>query len=196
MIVLLTQNAGKARVAGADVNLIVKPWRGGTLRGALEYVDSEYKRFILEESALFVPPGRVGCPVSPPNAQGLVTVDCSGRPLVRSPKWSGNAGLNQVFELGDSGSVVFDSDVAFATKRYLTTDFIPAELAKGYANVSASLTYNAPEAKWFVSAFVRNLTNAKIFTGGGGHQAAFVTGWVTSNIAPPRTYGARFGVKF
>ena len=196
VIVLLTQNAGKARVAGADVNLIVKPWTGATLRGALEYVDSEYKQFILEESALFVPPGRVGCPVSAPNAQGLVTVDCSGKPLVRSPKWSGNAGFNQVFNLAGGGNVAFDSDVAFASKRFLTTDFIPAELAKAYANISASLTYNAPGDKWFVSAFVRNLTKAKIFTGGGGHQAAFVTGWVTSNIAPPRTYGARLGVKF
>jgi iron complex outermembrane receptor protein len=196
LIVLLTQNAGKARVAGGDVNLVVRPWTGGTLRGAIEYVDSEYKQFVIQQSAMFVPPGRVGCGVSAPNAQGLVTVDCSGKPLIRSPKWSGNAGFNQVIDMANGGNFTIDADVSFAGSRYVSADFTAAQLAKSYANISASLTYNAPDSRWFVSAFVRNLTNAVIYTGGGGHQAAFVSGWNTSNIAPPRTWGGRFGVKF
>jgi iron complex outermembrane recepter protein len=195
-IVLLTQNAGKAKVQGIETNLVFKAWQGGTLRGAVSYVDSEYKSFIIQQSALFVPPGRVACPVSAPNAQGLVTIDCSGRPLIRSPKWSGNIGLTQVFELGNSGNVAFDADMAFASKRFVTADFTAAQLAGSYQNISAALTYNAPEDRWFVSAWIRNLTNEKIYSGGGGHQAAFVSGWNTSNIAPPRTYGVRAGVKF
>ena len=196
VIVLLTQNAGKARVAGGNVNVVARPWRGGTLRGSLEYVDSEYKRFLLTQSARFVPPGRTGCAVSAPNAQGLVTVDCSGQRLIRSPKWSGNLGLSQQFGLGNAGDLVFDADMAFASKRFVTADFTAAQLARSYQNISASITYNAPADRWFVGAYVRNLTNEKIYTGGGGHQAAFVTGWNTSNIAPPRTYGARAGVRF
>jgi iron complex outermembrane recepter protein len=39
------------------------------------------------------------------------------------------------------------------------------------------------------------VTNAAIYTGGGGNQAGFVSGWNTSKIAPPRTYGVRAGVK-
>jgi iron complex outermembrane recepter protein len=196
LIVLLTQNAGKAKVQGLDVNFKARAWRGGTLHAAVEYVDSEYKAFVLQQSALFVPPGRVACPVSAPSSQGLVTVDCSGKPLVRSPKWSGNAGFSQEVDVGNGGNITFMADVAFASRSYETTDFIAAELAKGYSNVSASLTYNAADGKWFVSAFGRNLTNEEIYTGGGGHQAAFVGGWVTSNIAPPRTYGARLGLRF
>lgn len=196
LIVLLTQNAGKARVAGVDVNVVAKPWEGGTIRGAIEYVDSEYKQFIIQQSAMFVPPGRVGCPVSAPNAQGLVTVDCSGKPLIRSPKWSGNFGVSQEIGLGNGGNVTLDADVSFAGERYVSADFTAAQLAKSYANVSASLTYNAPDKRWFASAFVRNLTNAVIYSGGGGHQAAFVSGWNTSNISPPRTWGGRIGVRF
>ena len=195
-LVLLTQNAGAARVAGANVSVVAKPWPGGTLRGAIEYVDSEYKQFTIVQSARFVPPGRVGCPVTAPNAQGLVTIDCSGRPLIRSPKWSGNVGLTQVFDLTGGGNVTFDADLSFASKRYINADFTPAQLAKGYTNISASLTYNAPGDHWFLGAFVRNLTNAEIYTGGGGHQAGFVSGWNTSNIASPRTWGGRVGVKF
>jgi iron complex outermembrane recepter protein len=196
LIVLLTQNAGKATVQGLDLNLVAKIWQGGTLHAAVEYVDSKYKEFILQESVQFVPPGRVACAVSAPNAQGLVTVDCSGKPLVRSPEFSGNAGISQAFNLAGGGNITLAADVAFAGRSYETTDFIAAEYAKSYSNVSASLTYKAPNDKWFISAFGRNLTNAEIYSGGGGHQAAFVTGWVTSNIAPPRTFGARFGVKF
>ena len=195
-IVLLTQNAGKAKVSGIETSVVAKPWTGGTLRGSLSYVDSEYKRFLIQQSALFVPPGRVACPVSAPNAQGLVTIDCSGQPLIRSPKWSGNIGLTQLFEISNGGNVAFDADLAFASKRFVTADFTAGQLAKGYENVSASLTYNAPDDRWFFGGWVRNLTNAKIYSGGGGHQAAFVAGWNTSNIAPPRTYGMRAGVKF
>jgi iron complex outermembrane recepter protein len=195
-IVLLTQNAGKARVAGAEANIVFKAWHGGTLRGAVSYVDSEYKRFTIVQSALFVPPGRVACPVSPPSPQGLVTVDCSGFAMIRSPKWSGNIGLTQVFDLSNGGNVAFDADMAFASSRFVSADFTAAQLAKSYQNISASLTYNAPDDRWFVSAFVRNLTNEAIYSGGGGHQAAFVAGWNTSNIAPPRTWGGRIGVKF
>ena len=196
VIVLLTQNAGKARVSGLDIDLTAKPWKGGTLHAAVEYVNSAYQEFILQESALFVPPGRVACPVSAPNTRGLVTVDCSGKSLVRSPDWSGNAGVTHAFALTNGGDLTLGADVAFAGGSYETTDFIAAEYAPSWSNVSATLTYNAPNDRWFVGAFGRNLTNAEIYTGGGGHQAAFVSGWVTSNIAPPRTYGARFGVKF
>lgn len=142
------------------------------------------------------PPGRVACPVSAPNAQGLVTVNCSGFPMIRSPKWSGNVGFTQVFELGNGGDVSFDADMSFASSRFVSADCTAAQLAKAYQNISDSLTYNAPDDRWFVSAFVRNLTNEAIYSGGGGHQAAFVAGWNTSNIAPPRTWGDRVGVKF
>jgi iron complex outermembrane recepter protein len=126
-IVLLTQNAGKARVAGVETSLVVKPWKGGTLRGALSYVDSEYKQFTITQSALFVPPGRVACPVTVPNAQGLVMINCSGQPLIRSPKWSGNVGFTQAFEMADSGNVTFDADLAFASKRFINADFTAAQ---------------------------------------------------------------------
>jgi iron complex outermembrane receptor protein len=77
----------------------------------------------------------------------------------------------------------------------VTADFTAARLAKAYPNVSTALTYNAPDDKWFISAYVRNLTNAKIYSGVGGHQAAFA-GRNTSNIVPPRTWGVRTCVKF
>jgi iron complex outermembrane receptor protein len=194
-IVLLTQNAGKARIFGGNINVVARPWTGASIHGSVEYNNSKYTQFAVTELALFVPPGRVGCPVSAPDSSGLVTIDCSGKPLVRSMKWSGNAGVTQVFDLPNSGNVTIDGDVTVGGPRYLSTDFTPEQYVKGYANVSASLTYNAPNDRWFVSAFVRNLTNVAIFNG-GGFQSSFVNGWSTNYIQPPRTYGGRIGVKF
>jgi iron complex outermembrane recepter protein len=196
LIVLLTQNAGQATVKGLDVDLVAKPWEGGSVHAAVEYVNSNYNSFVLTEQAEFVPPGRVNCPVTAPNEQGLVTVDCSGKPLVRSPEWSGNLGITQSMDLAGGGTVSLGADLAFASGSYQTTDFIAAEQTGSWTNLSTSLTYNAPHDAWYVSAYGRNLTNQVIYTGGGGHQAAFVSGWVTSSIAPPRTFGVRLGVRF
>jgi iron complex outermembrane receptor protein len=101
-----------------------------------------------------------------------------------------------VFDFKNGGNVTFDSDVAFASGRFVSTSFVPNSKVDGYANVSASLTYNAPNDRWFISAYARNITKAKVYTGGGGDQSPFVTGFVTSTIGAPRTYGVRTGVKF
>ncbi|PCG13101.1 TonB-dependent receptor [Sphingomonas adhaesiva] len=195
LVSIATQNAGKARVLGGNLNVIAKPWRGGTLRGSVEYLDAEYREYLVQQPAAFVSPQRTTCAISAPNAGGIVTVDCSGKTLIRSPRWSGAVGFGQEVDLA-GGTLAFDADAAFATSRYLTTDFLPSQRADGYVNVSLSLSYRPAGDRWLIGAFVRNLTNEVIYTGGGGTQSPFVDGWTTSAIAPPRTYGARFRVSF
>lgn len=199
-LALTTQNAGQARVYGLNADLRVKPAAGTTLHAGVEYLNSRYTDFAFAQAALVTPPGSTGCAVSPsslpPSPIGpFVDVNCSGLPLVRAPKWSGNVGFNQVVDLS-RGNIVFDTDVAFASGRYTSTAFVPNSKVDGYANWSASLTYNAPDDRWFVSGYVRNITNAKMYTGGGGDQSPFVTGYVTSSIGAPRTYGVRLGLSF
>jgi iron complex outermembrane recepter protein len=200
-VALATQNAGKARIYGLNADLVAKPAKGTTLHAGIEYVNSKYTSFNFVQGALFTAPGSTACAVSPsslpPSPVGpFVNVDCSGFQLVRSPKWSGNAGLSQVFDFSNGGNVTFDTDVAFASGRFISTSFVPNSKVKGYANVSASLTYNAPDDRWFIGGYARNITKAKVYTGGGGDQSPFVTGYVTSSIGSPSTYGARVGFKF
>ncbi|WP_053833509.1 TonB-dependent receptor [Croceibacterium atlanticum] len=195
-VVLMTRNAAGATIKGASLDIVAAPWQGGTIRGAVEYVDGEYGNFVVEQPANFVPPGRVGCPVSAPGATGLVSIDCSGFPLMRTPKWSGMVGLDQAFELDNGGDITFSADASFASKTWLAADFHPDQQQAGYVTLASSLTYNAPDKAWYVSAWVRNLTNEDIYVGGGGNQHGFLTGWNTSSIAPPRTYGLRMGFHF
>jgi iron complex outermembrane receptor protein len=198
---LTTQNAGKARIYGFNADVVAKPLAGTTLHIGLEYVNSRYQEYAFVQAAQFTTPGSTGCAVSPSSIPAgplgpYVTVNCAGKPLVRSPTWSGNAGVTQVFGTANGGNVTFDTDVAVATKRYTSTSFVPNSLAGAYANWSATLTYNAPGERWFVGGYLRNITNATVYTGGGGDQSPFVNGFVSSSIGAPRTYGARFGVRF
>ncbi len=200
-IALTTQNAGKARLYGLNADLVFKPANGTTLRAGIEFVDSKYKAFSFVQAAAFTAPGSTGCAVTPstlaPGPLGpFVNINCSGFRLVRSPKWTGNIGLTQVFDLSSGANVTFDTDLAFASGRFTSTSFVANSKVDGYANWNASLTYNAPDEKWFFGGYIRNITNAKIYTGGGGDQSPFVTGFVSSSIGAPRTFGARFGVKF
>lgn len=195
-IVLITRNAGGATIKGVNLDIVAIPWANGRLRGAVEYVDTNYDRFDILQPAQFVPPGRVACPVSPPDANGNVVINCAGFPLVRAPDWTATVGYTHIFDMNSGATVTFDSDLNYAAESWLATDFHPTQLAPDYVNISASLTYTAPDDRWFVSAWIRNLTNEAIYTGGGGNQNGFVNGWSTSSIAPPRTYGVRFGVNF
>ncbi|MBD7939947.1 TonB-dependent receptor [Brevundimonas guildfordensis] len=195
-VVLVTGNAAGATIKGASVDMVAMPWQGGTIRASVEYVDGVYDNFQVQQPANFVPPGRIGCPVSPPTPQGVVNIDCSGFPLLRSPKWSGALGITQYVDLNNGDSLVFNADVAWADKAWLMPDFHPNQQADAYANVSASVTYNFPNDRWHVALWGRNLTDEAIYTGGGGLQHGFVTGWTTSSIAPPRTYGVRLGARF
>lgn len=200
-VALATQNAGKARLYGFNVDVVARPFTGTTLHAGVEYVNSRYQKFAFAQAAQFTAPGSTGCLVTPSALPvgplgPYVNVDCSGKPLVRSPQWSGNFGLMQIEELANGGNVVFDTDVAFASGRFTSTSFVRDSHVKGYANWSATLTYNAPNDTWFVGAYVRNITNAKIYTGGGGDQSPFVTGFVSSTIGAPRTVGGRAGIRF
>lgn len=191
---ILTQNAGKSTIKGASVSVEARPWRGGTLRGAVEYVDSKYDEFLIVQPAQFAPPGRTGCVQT--YSGGLATIDCSGFPLVRSPKWSGNAGFTQEFDLTNGGTVALSGDMAFSSSYYFLTEFTAQEKQGAYATFSATLTYTAPGDKWHIGAFVRNITNEAVYNGGNGQSSFFAQGWVSTSIAPPRTWGVRAGVKF
>ncbi len=132
----------------------------------------------------------------------LQSLDCSGKPLVNAPKWSGTAGYAHTFALGNGGSVVADASGQFASTKYLTADFINAGSDDGYVTFDAALSYHAPSDKWDVGLWGRNLNDAAIYTGGfrypfsspvnvGGDPTLYY-----AQIRAPRTYGVRGSVRF
>ncbi len=200
-VTLSTVNAGKAEIMGGRVEMFVEPWAGTTLQFGVEYVDTQYKEFVVTQPGALVAPGSTACAVSPsslpPGPAGpFVDTDCSGFQLVRSPTWSGTFGVQHEFDLHGAGFILADFNGAFASSRYVDSSFISAALVDGYLNLSASLEYTPADERWFARAWVRNITNETVYTGGGGGQSPFVAGFITGSINPPRTYGLTIGARF
>lgn len=195
----VSQNVGAARIFGGNVDITAQVWEGGTFHVGVEYADSKYQEYNFEQPAAFTPPGATACAVDPsdlpPSPLGpFVSINCAGFDILRAPKWSGTVDFNQVFDLPNEGNLVFQSDLSFASSRFTNTSFTAASRVDGYINLSASVTYNAPDDSWYIRGFVRNITDALIITGGNNSQT--VIGFANGTVLPPRTYGVRAGVRF
>lgn len=218
---LLTTNAGQATLYGGSVDIQFKPSRNDLLRFAVEYLHSEYDSFIYDVYNPSVtapvinsyPAQATSCslgPVVPYTANDFIPplqydstqqVDCSGKPLVRAPKWSGSVGYQRTFELGGGAEIVAGADGQFSSGQYLSPDFIESGRDDGYFALNADVTLRL-DSGMSLMVWGRNLTNHAIYTGGGRYafsRAVEAGGDPTlfyANIRAPRTYGATLKYSF
>lgn len=187
---LIYQNAGAAEIYGATLDLVARPWKGGTITGSAEYAHSKYTSYEIAIPSFSYNPANNGCRVAAANP-ATTTLDCSGFQVARTPEWSGNVGLAQEFEVGP-GKIVANADFTYASARWIGVDFIRNSRANAYGKLDLALGYRA-DAGWSLTGFVRNVTNATIYTDGAKTPFSPL---FYANIQAPRTYGARLGFKF
>lgn len=203
LINLIVLNAGQATMKGGNLDLVFRATDADTLRLFGEFNDSEYSHFAyttadtIYGSPIFNP-ASTGCALGAPT-QGPIPpstvreVDCTGMPLPRAPRFIGSAGWDHVIPLS-YGSLQFGADLQFASSRYLTFNFTPAVHADAYRTLNVNVGYSAPANKWSVGAFVRNVTDETQYT--GGFDTIYSSPLTAVAVNPPRTFGARAGVKF
>lgn len=114
--------------------------------------------------------------------------------LNRSPDFTLTAGYRFTQPVGD-GSIVASIRTRYSAAYYIS-DFNNAFQFKqpGYTKTDASLTYNAPDERFYVSAFVRNIENRIEVTAIEPGPLPGVKGSVSGGA--PRTFGVRLGVKY
>jgi iron complex outermembrane recepter protein len=163
----VTTNAARAKVDGVELDANLQPVDNFSVRLALNYLDARYDKF---------------------NPQP--TIDFAGRALNRSPKWSWIAGANYAIPVGD-GKIALDAQIS-ARGQYEVTDLANFVYFQqpGYSKTDASITYNAPDDRFYIAGFVENLENNLVVTGAGVGAFGSVT------FSDPRTFGVRAGVKF
>lgn len=209
-------NAGDATSYGLDIDVVAKISQQDSVHAAVEWLHSVYDSFGYDEP--FNPSGApyqrgagngfnsfdpfspraasTACIVTPlttgPDAGGE-HLNCSGFPLTHAPRWSGSLGYEHRFQFAGGSSLTAAADANFATSRYLAVDFLPSEDAPSYVVENLYLTYAAPANRWSVQLFVRNLSDAVVYTGG---YEGFVPGFVVGTIGAPRTFGGRATVHF
>ncbi len=190
-----TRNAGAANPHGVDVDLIFKPTRFDVLSGTLSWIDSHYKKFLVQYPAFLAPSLVTGCAVGPTTGAATVTVDCSAFPTARTPRWSGNVNYQHTFELAGGASILAGGGASFATKRYLASDFFgPETLGAGYVVFNADLTFKPAGEQFSITGYIRNIGDRAVYQ--GSINNLFNGNYSARAIGAPRTYGVRASYNF
>jgi iron complex outermembrane recepter protein len=174
--VISFQNAGRARIIGADIDGVVQLFPSLidslALSGGAAWLDTEYQEFD-------------GASGFDDNGSFVSDQDYSGNELIRTPKLTATLALSKAWELpGGPFEAVFDA--------YYTDDFFyeasnrEASRQKSYWLLGARLSYLFERWDLRVTAGVRNLTDV-FYTAG-----FFATDFgVQPTLAPPRSYFAQ-----
>ena len=124
-----------------------------------------------------------------------VAVDLSGNELPQAPNWKFAIGAQYTFDLGGGLTLVPRVDLTYTGSYFARSFNRPIDRIDGYEIINAQVQLNGPEERWFVRAFVSNLTNNDAITG------LYVTdqssGLFTNAFTlDPRRYGVAAGVRF
>lgn len=185
-----TANAANAKTYGADIDIIWRPDRADRFSIGLEYDHATYDNFVrIQPSA----PAGTTCPTTVLSAgpPPRIAIDCSNRPMMRTPRWSGSFGYEHTFFLDSGAQIVAGADTTFASSRWTSIDFSPVTLDGSYAIVNAQLSYRAPRDRWQITLWAQNLTKKPYLT--GGLQSGTFS---RPTINQPRTFGARLQANF
>jgi iron complex outermembrane receptor protein len=168
---LLVQNAGKARVYGLEFE--------GTLRPSPRHELSLFGSFLDAKYVTYKPLGPTG-------------PDYGGRDLDRTPGFSATGSYTYTLPLDSGASIAFNVRSKVSEHFFLGSASTVQQLREpSYTRSDASITFNAPEDRWYLQAYVHNIEDdvqMSAVTNIGGFLA----------VAPtdPRTYGVRAGVRF
>jgi iron complex outermembrane recepter protein len=157
-------NAGKARMQGFEFESTL---RLGALKlsGSLGYIDAKFLQYIT-------------------NIAGVPTDVAAFRKIQNTPAWTGSASASYGVEIGD-GRLDLGGGVSFKGKTFQFEVPVPFFDQPGYALYDASAVYHAPDNRWSLGVFGKNLTNKRYITSGYNFMAGnATTGVLNSPLTP------------
>lgn len=166
------QNAAAAELYGAEIDVVAVPVRGLTLRASASIEHSEYTSFA--GAQVYVP--------GPSAGQVQEFVDATGNDVIRTPTFTGNLGATYEADLPNGSGLTFAANV-YHNAGY---NFDPAGVVQQdpYTLVDASITWTAPDDRFSIMGWVKNLTDElyieSITSGTRNNRVGY---------APPQTFG-------
>jgi len=149
----VVSNAGKATFKGIEfegrVRLGEDLAAAGdrlTLSTALGYIDADYKEYVS-------------------NIGGRPTDVSDFREVQNTPKWTASGTLAYATPIGD-GDLSFGTTLSYRSKTYQFEIPNPYIDQKGFAMLDASVVYTAPDDRWSIGLFGKNLTDKEYKTSG------------------------------
>jgi iron complex outermembrane receptor protein len=188
-----SENAGRASIKGVDVDILVKPMRNTTLNAKVQYLDAVYQELNLITAS---PRDNFACPFTftggRAGGQPIKDFNCSGNPLLFSPKWTVNLGAEQIVPLGDSLEIVANLDTAWRDSQWGAFEYLDFQRIPAYWTTDAALTLRDAEGGWSLTGFVRNIENRRRNL---SPQVSPI-GLAVGHFSAPRTYGLRLSGNF
>lgn len=152
------QNAGKATVKGIDFSWDYRPpVEGLSFQGAFGYNRARYDEFVTNCYA-----GQtiaLGCNLLPNSAGVFTGQDLSGRPLLRAPSYSANAGFVYRQPVNDRFVVTLNGHTTYSSSYFADPTDEPRSLQDSYWLFDAGISLQDQTSGWKLSLLGRNLSN-------------------------------------
>ncbi len=185
-------NAGKAKIAGLELEAIARVTDQLTVSGMFSYIDAQYKEWMVA------------------NGTGLVNVADKAE-FQNTPKNSAN--LSATYDwpmsmMGRAGTLSLNNSISYKSKVYQSEIIantgvasldavVPQTLMlaqEGYSLWDAGLVWTSADRKLQVGLYGRNLTDQRYKVAGYAFGGFFNT--ITTFYGDPRTYKATVSMKF
>ncbi|WCT79346.1 TonB-dependent receptor [Novosphingobium humi] len=196
----VTVNAGKSRIYGTEIELRFAPGKSDQFGATLQYLNGRYnslKTAVFSNTGAPVPTGCTvtGSRLANPgvNAARFYDTDCSGKPTVYSPKWTLNLDYAHTFALKNGMKLVAGARTAIKSDFHLNVNFQENEKQAAYRMSDAYLTLEGVDRRWELTGFINNIEDRAVLVRAGNRPILNVS---YGTLAPPRTYGMRFGYHF
>jgi iron complex outermembrane recepter protein len=164
----ITLNAGKAHIAGAEMEIQAKPVQNLLLNISGDYM---YFRYADLGPAAFDPVKNPG---------GLFLNDIAPY----SPKFKGNVGAQYTIGLGTLGTVTPRVDATYTSRVFFDPQNLVTSSQGGYALLNSHLMYAPLDGKWTATLDVNNVTNKLYYLSMFNQLSSF--GILTGQPAMPR----------
>jgi iron complex outermembrane recepter protein len=182
-------NAGRAHVNGIELEAVATPVDGLRLNASATFTEAEYDEYLTINNRFAG--AAPGCDAT------TRLCDFAGNRLVQTPEYTFNVGAQYTFQTG-FGSVTPRVDAFWSDDLFFLSANSPLERQKAYSLVDLSVRWAAPDERWTVEAFVRNVGDKDIISNDGLQSNTLGNGFGLDNYTyyPPRTYGVRVGANF
>lgn len=190
-------NVAKSRIYGLDADVKLHPYTAGRFSLGLSLLNAKIVRTGFTSLGVFQPTGGYALAADP---------SLSGYDLPYSPRVTLNMGYEHTVQLADGADIVANVSTHHESSRWLdfTHPNLPSALQGASWKTDASLTYHAPDDRWSIAIWGRNLENTATYSNvapqalrvNGSSSNPIIGYYTTSTVDAPRTFGIRFGFNY
>jgi len=168
-LVFVSQNVGKSRSKGFELEALVQPWPSFSVGASVAYLDAYYT---------YWPDGRC---LWPNDTDSSCREDRSGTPF-DTPKWGASGTANYSHSL--TSTMNFSAGLILTYQSDDNRFVDPRCRLDAYTKVHGRVGLEGSDGRWAANLSGRNLTNEKTFQ--GCVPTPLLPGWLTYNTEPTR----------